>query len=147
MYALNKQQNSAFSLGIFLVAGLFFLLCSLCASCENEKTVQEKPDNLLELTAFESILCELYLIEGNVRFHLRNTHFDTLRTETSTEVNVLYKKYNLNHEQFLKNYTYYMNNPNLSTEIMKNITNRLVELQAKEEAKPDTLISHERKLQ
>jgi len=104
------------------------LFSFLFISCENGVIRKEKPKDLLEQASFESILWELYLIEGDVRSRLRDTHFDSLRTKTTAEVNALYEKYNLDHDEFMKNYAYYMQDPNLSAEMMKNIVDRLVEL-------------------
>ena len=95
----------------------------------------EKPKNLLERKTFETILWNVYMIEGDVRFRIRSENFDSLRLQTTVAINEIYKKNNTNHNQFMQSYIYYMNDPDLSSEIMKNIVNRLVELQAKEEAK------------
>jgi hypothetical protein len=132
MYSQNKQPNNTILSLIFIAIGLFFLLCT---ACENKTAIAEKPNDLLEQKTFESLLWELYLIEGDVRFRIRNENIDTLRIRTTAKVNAMYEKYNINHEQFLKNYAYYMQNADLSEEMMKNIVNQLVELQAKEEAK------------
>lgn len=134
MYLLNKRPNNTVLSLIFIAVGLFFLLCT---SCENDKPKMkiEKPSNLLERKTFEAILWKFYLIEGDVRFQIRSANFDSLRTRTTAEMNELYRKNNTDHEQFMKSYAYYMNDPILSEEIMKNIVNQLVEIQAKEEAK------------
>ena len=126
---------------IFKCLCLFFLLLS--TSCENEKGKIEKPNNLLEREAFESVLQEIYLIEGDVRFRLRDEHLDSLRTRISTEINAMYQEHNIDHEQFTKSYLYYMNDRTLSSEIMKNLSNQLVEMQAKEEAKEKDTIKVE----
>ena len=116
--------------------GIFFLtLILFCLSCEGEKAKIEKPKKLLERTVFEKILWESYMIEGDVRLRIRSENFDSLRLQTTAALNELYKKNNTDHEQFMESYTYYMNDPDLSSEIMEKIVNQLVELQAKEEAK------------
>ena len=130
MYLRNKRQGSP--LLILVVAGLFFLLCP---SCENAKETVEKPANLLEQKTFETVLLETYLIEGDVRFRIRNERLDSLRIRITAEMNAMYKENGTDHEQFTKSYIYYMNDPVLSAEIMKSITNQLVEMQAREEAK------------
>lgn len=138
MYLLSKQKNSTLYSLIFIAIGLFFLLCT---ACENEKETVEKSNNLLEREVFETVLLELYLIEGDVRFRIRDEHLDSLRIRVSTETNAMYQEHNTNHEQFTKSYIHYMNDPTLSAEIMKNLSNQLVEMQAKEEARgKDTVL-------
>ena len=134
MYLLNKRQNNI----ILMIIGLFFLSCT---ACENKKERLEKPIDLLEKKAFEAILLEVYLIEGDVRFHLRNEHLDSLRIRITTQMNAMYKENNTDHEQFTKSYIYYMNDPTLSAKIMKNISNQLVEMQAKEEVRQKDTIA------
>ena len=126
---MNRIQSSA----ILAIIGLFLSL--FCTACGGEKTKIEKPKNLLERTVFEKILWEAYMIEGDVRLRIRSENFDSLRLQTTAALNELYKKNNTDHEQFMKSYTYYMNSPGLSSEIMEKIVNQLGELQAKEEAK------------
>ena len=118
-----------------LVLSFFLLFTLLCASCEDEKNRIEKPNDLLERKSFETILYRVYMIEGDVRFRLRSENFDSLRMQTTVAMNEMYRKNNTTHEQFMKSYAYYMNDPDLSSEIMKKIVNQLIELQAKEEAK------------
>jgi hypothetical protein len=132
MYYRKKQHHTTSFLLIFRVIGIFFLLCT---ACQNGKVKEETPQDLLEQKTFESLLTELYLVEGDVRSHLRSEHFDSLRMRTTAEINAVYQKYNIDHKQFLKNYAYYMQDLDLSEEVMKNVVNQLTELQAKEEAK------------
>ncbi|MCL2130940.1 MAG: DUF4296 domain-containing protein [Lentimicrobiaceae bacterium] len=121
---------------VYNVAGVFLLLfVMLCVSCENEKTKMAKPKDLLEQKAFEAVLWEVYMTEGDVRFRIRNENFDSLRLQITASMNEMYQKNGTDHQQFISSYTYYMNDPDLSVEIMKSIVNQLVELQAKEEAK------------
>ena len=130
MYLLSKQNSKIISL-IIIAIGLFLL----CSSCENGKIKKEKPSDLLEQKTFDSLLWELYLIEGDVRFRLRNENIDSLRIRITSEMNAAYEKHNTDHEQFLKSYAYYMKDNDLSEKTMKDIVNQLVELQAKEEVK------------
>jgi hypothetical protein len=118
---------------LFIAAGLFFLLC---LSCQSGKTKIEKPKDLLERKAFEAVLLDVYLIEGDVRYRIRMENFDSLQTRITAEVNAMYKKHHTSHEQFMSSYAYYVKDPNLSEEIMKHTVDKLVDLQAKEEAKP-----------
>ena len=115
-----------------IFSAIFFLLCT---ACQNGKIKEETPQDLLEQKTFESLLTELYLVEGDVRFRLRNANFDSLRTTTTAEINAMYEKYNTDHEHFIKSYAHYTKDPVLSEEMMNNIVNQLVEKQAKEEAK------------
>ena len=117
------------------MGGLIALFFLLFISCQNATIQKEKPKDLLEQTVFESLLMELYLIEGDARSQLRNPNFDSLRTKITNETNAMYTNYNTDHEQFLKSYAYYMRDAALSKAMMENIVNQLVELQAKEEAK------------
>ena len=94
-----------------------------------------KQNDLLDRKTFEKALLDMYLVEGFVRFKIREAHFDSLRVAAMTEMNALYEKHNTQHEQFIESYAYYMNDPDVSAEIMKNLVNQLVELQAKEEAR------------
>ena len=55
--------------------------------------------------------------------------------QTTAALNKIYKKNNTDHKQFMTSYSYYMNDTDLSSKIMENIINQLVELQAKEETK------------
>ena len=115
---------------------LFLLVFSLVfSSCGNKKTMIEKPKDLIERQAFEKILMDVYLIEGEVRSNIRVEHFDSLRLWTTAELTAMYEKNGITHEQFMNSYAYYVKNPELSEEMMKNIVNQLVEMQAKEEAK------------
>jgi hypothetical protein len=114
---------------------LMLLFSLLFSSCGNKKTMIEKPKDLIERQAFEKILMEVYLIEGEVRANIRVDHFDSLRLRTTAELTAMYEKNGITHEQFMNSYAYYVKNPELSEEMMKNIVNQLVEMQAKEEAK------------
>jgi len=132
MYYINKQHGTTFFSLILTAIGLFLLSCT---ACQSGKIKEEPPSNLLEQKTFESLLTELYLIEGDVRFHLRSEHFDSLRMRTTAEINGIYQKYNIDHQQFMENYAYYMQDIDLSEKIMQNIVNQLNERQSKEETK------------
>lgn len=132
---MYKCKKKFFSLLIFLIVGMVF-------SCGNEKTKMENPNDLLKKEVFEAVLMDVYLVEGNVRSRIRNENIDSLRMLTTTELNKVYAKNNITHEQFLKNYIHYMNDLKLSVEIMKNISNELIELETKEEIKQkDSLLT------
>jgi hypothetical protein len=131
----SKKIKITLTVSMVIAVGVVISLFPLCTACENGKIKREKPDDLLEQKTFDSVLWDLYLIEGNARFHLRSEQFDSLRKNTTAEINAMYEKYNIDHERFMKSYAYYMKDPVLSEEIMKNIVNQLVELQAKEEVK------------
>lgn len=132
MMIFNIKNTCKIILLPVVVIGLLFLN----AACGGSKSKIAKPNDLLERSVFEKTLLDMYLVEGFVRFKIRDVHhYDSLRVLAMTEINALYKKNKTHHEQFISSYTYYMNDPVISAEIMQNVVHQLVELQAKEEAK------------
>ena len=112
-------------LPFILLIILFFI------SCNNKSTIA-LPENLVSKEIIEDVLVEMYLIEAEMRVRIVNEPLDELKIWVNVEMNNLFKKHNVDYNQFEDSYIYYMTDKKTSKKIMENTVNRLVKLQAEQ---------------
>jgi len=67
-----------------------------------------------------------------MRVRIVNEPLDELKIWVNVEMNNLFKKHNVDYNQFEDSYIYYMTDKKTSKKIMENTVNRLVKLQAEQ---------------
>lgn len=116
----------------WLVVSSFFIL--LFISCD--RTNMKKPsEHLLSRQQVEEMLQEVYLIESKANVLIFNLPTDSVRMLLNYEMKSLFKQYNTTYTQFKDSYSYYMGNASVSKKMVADITNRLIVLEAEQQAK------------
>jgi len=102
------------------------MLIFISFSC-NRADVQD----ILSKQQVEDILLEIFLIDTKAKVIIFNEPADKVRMQLNYDMKNLFEQYNTNYEQFMGSYSHYMKDASISKNMMSNITNRLIVLEAK----------------
>ncbi|MCR5555083.1 MAG: DUF4296 domain-containing protein [Bacteroidales bacterium] len=109
---------------------IIVLICLLLVACHHTKRVR-KPANLLSQTQVESILHDIYLADGSLRVRLNSQMQLDAQTWFSKEINAIMAKHNVTYAIFEESMNYYFMDSEKAKEIQSNVTNQLIQEQAK----------------
>ncbi len=110
-----------------IIPFLFLLITSACGSQE------ERPKGVLEKERFTELLTELYVLEGEAEYRQANFSEDPEEFLSAGTARI-FKEHEVQREQFVRSFRYYMKHPGTMKAIHEEVLN---ELMRKEGKKPE----------